>query len=263
MCGICGFIKINKCNKYINRDYLEDMNKQMIHRGPDGGRTWLAVDNVVGMGHRRLSIIDLSDKASQPMMNEDGSIVLTFNGEIYNHAEIREELECCGKHIWQTDHSDTEVIIHAYEEWGINCLDKFRGMFAFVLWDSRKKVAYVVRDRIGIKPLYYMLMDGVFTFASDINALLKVMPRKPTVNERAMYDYLSFLCTPGANTLFAEIKKLEPANYLQIKNDGSDIKKVRYWDVMDNFNNEIYTANENEIKEALMKEIRIDRKSVV
>lgn len=257
MCGICGFVKLGDVSKTISEKYLYDMNNEMLHRGPDGGNVWLSPDNVVGMGHRRLSIIDLSDKASQPMMNEDGSIVLTFNGEIYNHAEIRKELECSGNHIWRTDHSDTEVIIHAYEEWGINCLDRFRGMFAFVLWDSKKQVAYAVRDRIGIKPLYYMSINGVFTFASDINALLKVMSQKPTVNERAMYDYLSFLCTPGENTLFSEIKKLEPASFLQIKTDCSAIKKVRYWDVMDNFHNEIYTATEHEIKDVLREELRI------
>lgn len=257
MCGICGFIKLTDSTVRIDRQYLEDMNNQMIHRGPDGARIWLSNDNLVGMGHRRLSIIDLSERASQPMENEDGSVVLTFNGEIYNHAEIRRELEATGHHIWRTDHSDTEVIIHAYEEWGMKCLERFRGMFAFVLWDSKKRTAYAVRDRMGIKPLYYMISGGVFTFASDINSLLKVMPRKPSVNERALYDYLSFLCTPGEDTLFSEIKKLEPARYLAIKNDGSQIKKVQYWDVLDHLRPEIYNASENEIIEELLREFRV------
>src|SRR6476646_1391131 len=128
------------------------MRDTMAHRGPDGVGQWISPDCQVGLAHRRLSIIDLSATANQPMSNEDGSIWIVFNGEIYNHAEIRAELERSGGHDWRTDHSDTEVIIHAYEEWGIDCLNRFRGMFGIAVWDSRDRVLWLIRDRIGIKP---------------------------------------------------------------------------------------------------------------
>ena len=156
MCGICGFYKIRKTAGFLTEDYLNEMNQKMILRGPDGGNLWLEKENRCGLGHRRLSIIDLSTMATQPMENEDGKIVIAFNGEIYNHMEIRRELEQIGGHIWKTDHSDTEMILHAYEEWGLECLQKFRGMFAIALWDGRKKEFFLIRDRIGIKPLYYI-----------------------------------------------------------------------------------------------------------
>lgn len=147
MCGICGFYKTASNAKHINEQYLNVMNEQMVLRGPDGGNIWLESENRCGLGHRRLSIIDLSNNASQPMSNEDGSIVIAFNGEIYNHMEIRKELEEKENHIWKTDHSDTEVIIHAYEEWGIACLEKLRGMFAIALWDGRKKERIYIGER--------------------------------------------------------------------------------------------------------------------
>lgn len=146
----------------------------------------------IGLGHRRLSIIDLSENATQPMTNEDGKVVLAFNGEIYNHAELRLRLEKESNHKWKTDHSDTEVIIHAYEEWGIKCIDEFRGCFAFALWDERKEILFLVRDRLGIKPLYYCIDAGTLFFASEIKALLPVIKRCPKMNERAIFDYLTF-----------------------------------------------------------------------
>jgi asparagine synthase (glutamine-hydrolysing) len=149
----------------------------------------------VGLGHRRLSIIDLSEAAAQPMCNEDGTLWVTFNGEIYNHAEIRAELEQIGGHQWKTDHSDTEVILHAFEQWGIDCLHKFRGMFAIALWDAKERELWLIRDRIGIKPLYYSIHNGRITFASEIKALLQDPNQKRAVHEEAFYHYLSFLTT--------------------------------------------------------------------
>lgn len=241
--------------KQINREYLNAMNEQMILRGPDGGDTWLEKENRCGLGHRRLSIIDLSDNASQPMHNEDGSIVIAFNGEIYNHMDIRKELEETGNHIWKTDHSDTEVIIHAYEEWGISCLEKLRGMFAIALWDGNRKEFILVRDRIGIKPLYYTVENGILTFASEIKAILKVMERKPKINIKAMYDYLSFLTTPCEDTLFEGIRKLRPAMYMVFGENGR-IKEERYWDVWDHTHKELYHADDKTISEALLGELR-------
>ena len=139
MCGINGVLAFSGGNFEVTPTYIRCMRDAMRHRGPDGADTWIDRDRRVGLGHRRLSIIDLSAAASQPMSNEDGSLWLTYNGEIYNHRELRAELEETGRHLWRTDHCDTEVILHAFEEWGIDCLSRFRGMFAFGLWDARRK----------------------------------------------------------------------------------------------------------------------------
>lgn len=255
MCGICGFYKLNENNQYIGEEYLSVMNEQMILRGPDGGNVWLEKDNRCGLGHRRLSIIDLSTSASQPMSNEDGNVVIAFNGEIYNHAEIRKELEEIGGHVWKTDHSDTEMIIHAYEQWGLECIQKFRGMFAIALWDGRKEQFVLIRDRIGIKPLYYMIEDNVLTFASEIKAILKVRKAKPAINEKALYDYLSFLTTPCEQTLFDGIKKLRPAMYMIFDKNGN-CKEERYWDVWDHTHPELYKADDATISDAILSELK-------
>lgn len=255
MCGICGFYKLQKNVSYIGEGFLNDMNSQMILRGPDGGNVWLEKGNMCGLGHRRLSIIDLSDEASQPMSNEDGSIVITFNGEIYNHGQIREELEETGHHIWKTNHSDTEVIIHAYEEWGMECLQKFRGMFAVAIWDKREQKVILVRDRIGIKPLYYTIENGVLIFASEIKAILKVCKKRPAINQCALYDYLSFLTTPSENTLFEGIKKMRPATYMVFGQSGI-AESVKYWDVLDNTHEELYHADDETISQAVISELK-------
>ena len=153
MCGINGALAFSNGTFRVTEPYITRMRDTMAHRGPDGADTWIAPDQRVGLGHRRLSIIDLSPCAKQPMTNEDGSLSITYNGEIYNHRELRSELSQSGRHRWTTDHSDTEVILHAFEEWGIECLSRFRGMFAFGLWDETSRQLWLVRDRIGIKPL--------------------------------------------------------------------------------------------------------------
>ena len=173
------------------------MRDTMIHRGPDGAGLWISPDRRVGLAHRRLSIIDLSTAAAQPMSNGDGSLQIVFNGEIYNHAEIRRELEENGHRRWKTDHSDTEVILHAFEEWGIACLQKFRGMFAIALWDAKARRLWLIRDRVGIKPLYYSIHHGRITFASEIKALLQDPGQARAVNEEALFHYLSFISTPA------------------------------------------------------------------
>ena len=185
------------------------MRDALAHRGPDGAGTWISPDRRVGLGSRRLAIIDLSHSADQPMANEDGSIQLVYNGEIYNHAEVRTELERLGGHTFRTDHSDTEVVVHAYEEWGIDCLHRFRGMFAFALWDGRSRELWLVRDRIGIKPLYYSVHHGRLVFASEIKSLLLDPQQERAVDEESLYHYLSFLCVPAPRTLFRGIRKLE------------------------------------------------------
>jgi asparagine synthase (glutamine-hydrolysing) len=189
------------------------------------------------------------------MSNEDGSLRVVFNGEIYNHAEIRSELEQIGGHRWATDHSDTEVILHAFEEWGIDCLQRFRGMFAFALWDARNRDLWLVRDRIGIKPLYYSRHHGRITFASEIKALLQDPDQERGVDEESFYHYLSFLTTPGPQTLFRGISKLPPATWLRLRSDGSSEER-RYWDVWDH-TEPLVNCSEEEIAERLREELRI------
>ena len=226
----------------------------MVHRGPDGAGLWISPDGRVGLGHRRLSIIDLSQAASQPMCNEDGTLWISFNGEIYNHAEIRKELNRIGRHHWKTDHSDTEVILHAFEEWGIECLSKFRGMFAIALWDTLKRELWLIRDRIGVKPLYYSVHHNRIIFASEIKALLKDPEQMREVHEKSLYHYLTFLTTPAPQTLFKGIQKLPPATWMKISADGR-MQEVRYWDVWDH-TIPLLNLTEEEIAERVMAELR-------
>ena len=199
------------------------MTTTMVHRGPDGEGVWL--NENVGLAHRRLAIIDLRDVASQPMTNEDGSVWITFNGEIYNFQELRQELEKRG-HAFRTQ-SDTEVIIHAYEEYGRGCLDRLRGMFAFAIWDSRSRILFLARDRVGKKPLFYFLGSDRFLFASEIKALLTAdaVPRQP--DPVAINHFLALGYVPGPRTAFLGIHKLPPAHWLEIK-DGR-VETGRYW----------------------------------
>jgi asparagine synthase (glutamine-hydrolysing) len=258
MCGIVGAFTFKQSSFRVTEDYVTRMRDTMAHRGPDGASTWVSHDCKVGLGHRRLAIIDLSEVANQPMSNEDGSIWLVFNGEIYNHAEIRSELERIGGHQWKTDHSDTEVIVHSFEQWGIDCLEKFRGMFAIAIWDGRKRELWLVRDRIGIKPLYYSVHNGRITFASEIKALLADPDQKRAVHEEALYHYLSFLTTPAPQTLFDGILKLQPGTWIRVADDGAFTEK-RYWDVWDR-TKPLIGVPEDEIARMLLDELRISVK---
>ena len=254
MCGIVGAVSFDNSAFEITAPYLVKMRDTMVHRGPDGGGLWISRDRRVGLGHRRLSIIDLSTTADQPMCNEDGSVWIVFNGEIYNHAEIRAELEHLGGHTWKTDHSDTEVILHAYEQWGIECLHRFRGMFAIALWDGRSRQLWLIRDRIGIKPLYYSIHHGRITFASEIKALLQDPHQERRVDEKSFYNYLSFLTTPGPETLFEGIQKLAPGCWLRISMNGTSVGQ-RYWEVWDH-TSPMVGASENEIAARILDELR-------
>ena len=254
MCGIVGALSFNNSSFRVTDTYLTAMRDTMTHRGPDGYGNWISGDGKLGLGHRRLAIIDLSEAAAQPMSNADQSLWLTFNGEIYNHAEIRAELIKDGFNQWKTDHSDTEVILQAYERWGIDALDKFRGMFAFGLWDDHKKELYLVRDRIGIKPLYYSIHHGRLTFASEIKALLKDPEQQRTVNEEALYHYLSFLTAPAPQTLFAGIQKLAPGTWLRISDDGT-VRTHKYWDIWDH-TQPLTNTSDDEISERVLEELR-------
>jgi asparagine synthase (glutamine-hydrolysing) len=252
MCGIAGALSFGGFT--VTDAYVTRMREQLVHRGPDGGDTWVSDDGRVGLGFRRLAIIDLSTDAMQPFANEDGSIRLLFNGEIYNHHEIRAELEAHGGHTWRTDHSDTEMIVHAFEQWGIDCIHRFRGMFALAIWDGRSDELWLVRDRIGIKPLYYSIHHGRLVFASEIKALLEDPEQERAVDEVAFFHYLSFLTTPGPDTLFKGIKKLPGGTWLRVRADGSTDEQ-RYWDVWDH-TAPLGGASDEEIAERLLDELR-------
>lgn len=253
MCGIVGILGFDASGYRVDLSLLDRMRDTMIHRGPDGSGTFVSQDGKLGLGHRRLSIIDLSPSAGQPMVSSDGVIQLVFNGEIYNHAEIRTELQGLGRQIWQTDHSDTEVIIQAFQQWGIECIERFRGMFAFALWDGRSRDLWLVRDRIGIKPLYYSVFGDHIAFASEIKALLADPAQKRAVDPESFYHYLSFLTTPAPNTLFEGIKKLAGGCLMRISADGR-MEERRYWDVWDHAKR--IDADENEITAMVLEELR-------
>ncbi len=255
MCGIVGAFAFRDGSPDIRESVLVAMRDTMAHRGPDGAGVWLSSDRRIGLGHRRLSIIDLSRGADQPMSNEDGSLQIVFNGEIYNHAEIRSELESLGGYAWKTDHSDTEVILHAFERWGIDCLHRLRGMFAFGLWDGRRRELWLVRDRVGIKPLYYSVHHGRVTFASEIKALLEDPDQKRAVHEEALFHYLSFLTTPAPQTLFDGIRKLAGGTWIRFSEDGV-AREERYWDPWDHVT-PLTGVPEGEILERLMEELRV------
>lgn len=254
MCGLAGAFAFGGGTFSVTEPYITRMRETMEHRGPDGAGTWIDAKGRIGLGHRRLAIVDLSDAATQPMHSTSGSLHIVFNGEIYNHAEIRAELDRERAWNWQTDHSDTEVILHAFEHWGIDCLERFRGMFAFALWDDKQRQLWLVRDRIGIKPLYYSFHSGRVVFASEIKALLTDPQQSRAVDEEALYHYLSFLTTPAPQTLFRGIQKLPPGTWLRIAEDGS-VQEKRYWDVWNGDDGPLADSDE-EIAERLLTELR-------
>jgi asparagine synthase (glutamine-hydrolysing) len=254
MCGIVGALAWRDSGFEVSEPYIVAMRDAMPHRGPDGAGAWISADRKVGLGHRRLSIIDLSTAAGQPMSNEDGRLRIVFNGEIYNHAEIRGELEALGGHRWKTDHSDTEVILHAFEQWGIDCLQRFRGMFAIGLWDEERRELWLIRDRMGVKPLYYSVHHGRITFASEIKALLEDPEQARAVNEEALLHFLSFLAAPAPDTLFAGIRKLPCASWLRVGADGS-MREERYWDPLDH-PVPLAGLSENEVAGRVLEELK-------
>jgi asparagine synthase (glutamine-hydrolysing) len=228
------------------------MRETVAHRGPDGAQTWVSADRRIGLGFRRLAIIDLSDAAMQPFANEDGSVRLVFNGEIYNHAELRPELESLG-HRFRTDHSDTEVVVHAFEEWGIECLRRFRGMFALAIWDDRSKELWLARDRVGIKPLFLSEHHGRIAFASEIKALLADPLQQRDVDVEALSHYLSFLVAPAPKTLFRGIEKLPAGSWLRLGRDGRRVEE-RWWDPFDAA--APVEGTDDEVAGAILQELR-------
>jgi asparagine synthase (glutamine-hydrolysing) len=224
MCGICGILNFDP-GEHADQAILESMNRRIVHRGPDDAGSYLNAN--VGLGMRRLSIIDLAT-GHQPLSNEDGTLWLVYNGEIYNHQELRLQLEACG-HRYRT-HSDTETIVHLYEEYGRDCIRHLRGMFAFALWDSRARRLFAARDRLGIKPFYYALDPRRFLFASEIKALLAHPSLRAALNASAIPEYLAFGYLSGEETLFRSIRKLMPGHTLELDESGT-LHLESYWDL--------------------------------
>jgi asparagine synthase (glutamine-hydrolysing) len=222
MCGICGKLYFDE-ERAVASDELRGMSGTLAHRGPDGEGVWTG-DNV-GLAHRRLAIIDLRPEAGQPMCNEDGTVWITFNGEIYNFQELRADLQARG-HVFRTN-SDTEAIIHAYEQYGRECLDRLRGMFAFAIWDRRCKTLFLARDRVGKKPLFYLTDGRQFVFASEIKAILADSSVEAEPNPTAIDYYLAMGYVPSPLSAFRGVQKLPAAHWLEIKDGRIDIR--RYW----------------------------------
>ncbi|HOK17544.1 MAG TPA: asparagine synthase (glutamine-hydrolyzing) [Candidatus Paceibacterota bacterium] len=242
MCGIAGIYIVNN-PLTVKEETLVSMRDSLISRGPDDKGLYISKDKKLGLGFRRLSIIDLSKKGNQPMSNEDKSIYLVFNGEIYNFQELKEDLIIKGHHF--KSRTDSEVIIHLYEEKREKCLDDLNGMFAFVIWDEKQKKLFAARDRIGIKPFYYYFKDGIFLFGSEIKAILKnpLVKREPDLE--GISHYLTFASTPAPFTLFKDIKKLPAAHYLTLDNVGH-LETKRYWSSIQNTEYRIPDAENKE-----------------
>ena len=224
MCGICGIFHYGTGERADNAALLE-MNQQIVHRGPDDSGTLLSDATALAM--RRLSVIDIKT-GHQPLSNEDGSIWIVFNGEIYNHVDLRQKMIARG-HTYRT-HTDTESIVHLYEEYGAACVQYMRGMFAFVIWDKTRRTLFAARDRFGIKPFYYRLLDGTFIFGSEIKALLAYPGISAEFNRGVLSEYLAFGYVVGEETMFAGIHKLPAGHTLELSENGSpDVRS--YWDL--------------------------------
>jgi len=232
MCGIGGFLSLNSVFdlNLISKHFKDGL----IHRGPDSQGEWFSTEENMVITHTRLSILDLSENANQPMKSEDGNIVLTFNGEIYNYDEIKKELAELNAYNWFTDHSDTEVIIHAYEQWGISCLSRFRGIFAFGLWDNVEKTLYVARDRFGVKPVYYISKSDHFGFSSELKPFFKIYEERK-LNKNAIIEYLAMRGSIAPNTMVEGMYKLDKGCCLKVKinKDKNTVEKVltKYYDI--------------------------------
>ncbi|MCK5632204.1 asparagine synthase (glutamine-hydrolyzing) [bacterium] len=214
MCGIAGFCNISNSQFSLDESFLHAMQQTIEHRGPDGYRTWSSQKHEVAFVHRRLSIVDLSDAGFQPMEDAEKTVVVCCNGEIYNHEVLRKELESYG-HVYRSK-SDTETIVHAYKQWGIDCTSKFEGMFFIVIFDQIKNELYLVRDRIGIKPVYFSLQGGVLSFASEIKALWQLPWIQKSINSTAVSHYLTYLVSPAPMTLYEEMYKLPSSFYVKV-----------------------------------------------
>ncbi len=262
MCGIAGIVDLSsqRKNGWI-QSAVSKMTGILEHRGPDASGIWINKNKRVGLGHARLSIIDLSANAHQPMSNEacpecgrrNSSVFITYNGEVYNFKEIRSVLENKG-HIFRSN-SDTEVVLHSYEEWGEKCIEKFSGMFAFAVWDEKRQRLFLARDRIGKKPLFYYWDGKLFAFASELQALM-ALDIKREVDLSSIHRYLAYQYIPAPGSAYRNVYKLPPAHYLYL--EKNDIRVERYWDI--DFSNKINVKEEGQLSadvyESLKESVR-------
>ncbi len=225
MCGICGIVHIDQMHR-VQRATLEQMNQRIVHRGPDDDGFY--VEENVGLAMRRLSIIDIRT-GHQPIANEEENIWIVYNGELYNHRELRKDLEEAHGHRYRTK-SDTETIVHLYEEYGRDCVKYLRGMFAFAIWDQRNRKLFIARDRLGIKPLYFRYDGKALLFGSEIKAILAYPGVKAEFNPGILSEYLAFGYIPGSRTLYAGIHKLLPGHTLELDERG-EMQILPYWDL--------------------------------
>jgi len=225
MCGITGVLKFDKAAR-VDPALLRRMCAAIVHRGPDDEGIY--TQGGIGLGMRRLSIIDLRT-GHQPISNEDGTVWIVFNGEIYNHAALREQLLARG-HTFRTS-CDTEAIVHLYEEYGRDCVQYLQGMFAFAIWDNRQRRLFVARDRLGIKPLYYHLSKKAFLFGSEIKALLAHPEVRPEFHRSVLPEYLAFGYLSGPETFYRGVRKLMPGHWLEI-DDRGELRIEQYWDLL-------------------------------
>ena len=253
MCGITGIIDTRSCSD-ISRAVLQRMNDSQLHRGPDEGS--LYIEPGVGLGHRRLSIIDIAT-GQQPLFNEDGSVVVVFNGEIYNYQQLIPELQALG-HVFHTK-SDTEVIVHAWEAWGADCVKRFRGMFAFALWDRNRQTFFMARDRLGVKPMYYALLDdGTLLFGSELKSILAHGGLRRDIDPLAVEEYFALGYVAEPRTIFKQAQKLPPAHTLTIRRGQPLGQPVAYWDVRFTLDNPISQADAQvELVHRLQESIRL------
>jgi len=250
MCGIAGIIDFSGISEF-DKSQIQASTTSLKHRGPDA--EGFVFGDFFTLGHRRLSIVDLSNTANQPMYSSCGNYVVVFNGEIYNHSEIRKDLQ--KKHKFTSDHSDTEVILNSFKEWGIKCVDRFVGMFAICIVDIVNQECYLIRDRIGQKPLYYIANNGKVSFASEAHSLQYNYTNKE-INHNAIHTYLTFLSVPAPQSFYQNINKLEAGTILKIIPRGLD--KTKYWDISNFLNNTIKIDE----KDAIIETERLLEKSM-
>ncbi len=253
MCGITGIFD-TRGGSEINRAVLQRMNDSQLHRGPDEGS--LHIEPGVGLGHRRLSIIDITT-GQQPLFNEDGSVVVVFNGEIYNYQQLIPELQALG-HVFHTK-SDTEVIVHAWESWGADCVKRFRGMFAFALWDRNRQTFFMARDRLGVKPMYYALLDdGKLLFGSELKSILAHGGLKRDMDPMAVEEYFALGYVAEPRTIFTQAKKLSPAHTLTVRRGQALAEPAAYWDVRFTLDNPMSLEDaQGELVERLRESVRL------
>ncbi len=223
MCGICGIV--SSTGRTPSANVLSQMSAALIHRGPDDSGAYFSPEGNVALGFRRLSIIDLTT-GHQPLSNEDGSVWIVFNGEIYDFQASKKELLATGHRF--SSKTDTEVIVHLYEEFGICCVEHLRGMFAFAIWDEKRKCLFAARDRVGKKPFFYTIYDGELVFASELKSLLRYLP-EPEIDSAALSQYLAFGYIPAPRTIYRGICKLPPAHWLRFSSSGLEVQ--RYWNL--------------------------------